>query len=235
MTLIYVIRHAQASWGAADYDKLSPLGRRQSGALGQRLAELDFKPDMVFTGRMRRHRDTAALCLEQLAVYPDLVTLSDLDEYDFQNVFSVQNPGFSDLASAGGDDEVRTLIGDALRAWTSDAGQADQRYSETFSAFRARARRGLDEMAAQAMAKGAERVLAFTSGGPAGAITLDVLDAPSPMFAEVAWRIANCGVTKLTVVQEQERPAAIRLVAFNDFSAMEKQPGENEPGLLTFR
>ena len=34
MGTVYLVRHAQASFGAADYDRLSDLGRRQCQALG---------------------------------------------------------------------------------------------------------------------------------------------------------------------------------------------------------
>ena len=38
MGQILLVRHGQASWGAADYDVLSPLGERQAAALGACLA-----------------------------------------------------------------------------------------------------------------------------------------------------------------------------------------------------
>ena len=38
MGSIYLIRHGQASFGAENYDVLSPLGYRQSEALGDYLA-----------------------------------------------------------------------------------------------------------------------------------------------------------------------------------------------------
>ncbi|EXF47276.1 phosphoglycerate mutase family protein [Pseudomonas sp. BAY1663] len=42
MGSIYLIRHGQASFGAENYDVLSPLGYRQSEALGDYLAQLDI-------------------------------------------------------------------------------------------------------------------------------------------------------------------------------------------------
>ena len=238
MTLIYVIRHAQASWGEADYDKLSELGRSQSGALGRHFAERGFRPDIVFTGQMRRHRDTAALCMEQLAMYPEIDTLPGLDEYDFTNVFSVPFPQFKDMSSMGGAAgaklDFRKIVGEALRAWTAPEAEEDARYAETFPAFRGRARGALDEIARRATARQAERVLVFTSGGPVGALTLDVMGAPASRFADIAWRIANCSVTKLQIardpVGEDAGESVVKLVSFNDFSAM-----ETKDGLLTFR
>ena len=39
---LYLVRHGQASFGAADYDKLSALGERQSALLGAWCTHLCF-------------------------------------------------------------------------------------------------------------------------------------------------------------------------------------------------
>lgn len=46
MGSIYLIRHGQASFGAENYDVLSPLGYRQSEALGDYLAQLGVSFDL---------------------------------------------------------------------------------------------------------------------------------------------------------------------------------------------
>ena len=48
--MFHLIRHAQASFGAADYDNLSELGHRQSAALGAALKRQGVVPDAVFIG-----------------------------------------------------------------------------------------------------------------------------------------------------------------------------------------
>jgi len=58
MPTLILIRHAQASFGAADYDELSPLGHEQSRALGQALKALEIVPDAVCLGAQKRHRQT---------------------------------------------------------------------------------------------------------------------------------------------------------------------------------
>jgi broad specificity phosphatase PhoE len=45
---VLLVRHGQASWGAADYDVLSPLGERQAVATGTFLAGV--RPDAVVHG-----------------------------------------------------------------------------------------------------------------------------------------------------------------------------------------
>ena len=57
---LFLLRHAQASFGQADYDKLSDLGHRQSEWLGEYFAARNIVFDQVVTGAMTRHHETLA-------------------------------------------------------------------------------------------------------------------------------------------------------------------------------
>ena len=56
MASIYVIRHGQASFGAANYDKLSELGCRQAEVLGHYLRECNIHFDAVYSGDLQRQQ-----------------------------------------------------------------------------------------------------------------------------------------------------------------------------------
>ena len=58
MGQLYLVRHAQASFGAADYDQLSALGERQSLRLGEYFAGKGLVFEAVITGSLRRHAQT---------------------------------------------------------------------------------------------------------------------------------------------------------------------------------
>ncbi|NER60017.1 histidine phosphatase family protein, partial [Pseudomonas sp. MAFF212428] len=60
MGSIFLIRHGQASFGADDYDVLSPTGIAQSEALGDYLARLGLRLDRCVAGTLRRQQDTGA-------------------------------------------------------------------------------------------------------------------------------------------------------------------------------
>ena len=60
MGTLYLVRHGQASFGAADYDRLSALGERQSVRLGAYWRERGVVFNAVLTGTLRRHRQTWA-------------------------------------------------------------------------------------------------------------------------------------------------------------------------------
>ena len=52
MGVILLVRHGQASWGAADYDNLSEPGQEQGAVLGSGLAPPGSGPA---PGRLRAH------------------------------------------------------------------------------------------------------------------------------------------------------------------------------------
>lgn len=58
MATIYVIRHGQASFGAENYDQLSPLGQRQADVTGEYLARAGIQFDSVYSGDLSRQRET---------------------------------------------------------------------------------------------------------------------------------------------------------------------------------
>src|SRR5262249_20680388 len=67
------------SFGAADYDNLTDLGREQSSLLGKWLQRIDV--DAVYTGPRRRHRDTTRLLCEAYGAIPESIEVAGLDEY----------------------------------------------------------------------------------------------------------------------------------------------------------
>jgi broad specificity phosphatase PhoE len=60
VTTLLLIRHGQASLGAADYDVLSALGAQQAQRLGSYLARMSAPPTAIYSGPLRRQVDTAA-------------------------------------------------------------------------------------------------------------------------------------------------------------------------------
>jgi broad specificity phosphatase PhoE len=59
MASIYFIRHGQASFGSANYDKLSELGEHQAYLAGQYLQQTDVIFDAMYSGSLLRQRETA--------------------------------------------------------------------------------------------------------------------------------------------------------------------------------
>lgn len=62
MGTITLVRHGQANSAAkteADYDRLSPLGHQQASWLGDWMTQRGEAFDLVLSGSLRRHIETA--------------------------------------------------------------------------------------------------------------------------------------------------------------------------------
>ncbi len=96
MGSIYLIRHGQASFGAENYDVLSPVGIRQSQVLGAYLAELGLSFDRCVSGELMRQKDTAQHVLGQYTEAgldtPDVQLDSAFDEFDAEGVIRALIP-----------------------------------------------------------------------------------------------------------------------------------------------
>ena len=92
MGTLYLVRHGQASFGAADYDQLSELGRRQSVRLGEYLANKGVTLDAVLTGTLRRHQQTYAGIAQGAGLGLEPLQWPGLNEYDSDAVIATIHP-----------------------------------------------------------------------------------------------------------------------------------------------
>ncbi|MEP6966362.1 MAG: histidine phosphatase family protein, partial [Polaromonas sp.] len=68
MGILYLVRHGQASFGADNYDLLSPLGRQQSVRLGEYFKSKGLHFDAAFTGTLNRQIQTLEGICEGMGV-----------------------------------------------------------------------------------------------------------------------------------------------------------------------
>lgn len=201
MGAIYLIRHGQASFGQADYDRLSPTGHQQSRVLGEGLKHLGLDVHATVRGSMRRHAETATACLEAMGHDEDSRIDEGFNEYDHDEVLRVFRPAFATpegvaaalAAAADPRAEFQKLFAAAVARWTG--GEHDADYSESWSAFRRRCIDGLD----RAVANGGSghNTLVFTSGGAISVIVQHLLGLSDRDVLRLNWIIANTSVTRL--------------------------------------
>lgn len=208
--MIWLVRHGQASWGAADYDVLSDLGRAQSRVTGESLATLGVRPDLLVAGRMRRQHDTA-LAVADAAGWPlEVARVAGFDEFDHGHLVTRQPDPSDDFAVA---------LLDSIKRWIG--GTADADYHETFPEFLDRVRAGVAEVAGrladtEANPEAGHAVVA-TSGGAIGAVAATALlpDADpltlGPVWLRLNWVLANASVTRIHVGEH-----GTRLISFNE-------------------
>jgi broad specificity phosphatase PhoE len=238
MGVLLLVRHGQASMGAADYDQLSELGRRQARATGTRLAGADPAIDRVTCGALTRQRDTTA---EIMAMMPDTAHeagpepaefgphIDDrLDEYDHVGVLTgLFGAGGAAAAAgaaagAGGADPaepnrgLQPALDEAIARWaTADAG-----YGESHAAFIGRVHAVLDDLTG---APGC--TLAVTSGGVIAVACVQVLGLPTDRWPVLARIIVNGSVTKII-----NGRTGTNLLTFNDYAHL-----EGDRSLVTYR
>lgn len=198
---ILLIRHGQASFGSADYDKLSPTGERQAVVLGRSLRPRLHSVHRVQTGGMRRHKQTAAGCLDSMNLDHPTEENVGWNEYDHEEVIHRYKPAYKSRTLMMAD-MARTLnprrafqemFGNAIERWMD--GKHDDEYAESWPHFRQRCLQALHDLKAS-MGKG-ETALAFTSGGPITAIIQELMGIPAQNIFRINWTLANCGITKI--------------------------------------
>lgn len=232
MTTIWLIRHGQASFGADDYDQLSPLGIEQARVVGEALSRRIAQDAQIvaFAGNLRRHAQTAAGCLRVLQREHAPHVHAGLNEFDHEDVIARHEPRFAgpgalrrELArEADPMAAFQRMFEQAIARWTG--GEHDHDYNESWPAFGTRCRAALDEVAARTP-RGAV-ALVFTSGGTISVLLQHLLGLDTATMLRLNWRMANAGLTKL-----QAGARGPRVVSINEHGHLEG----GDRHLLSFR
>jgi broad specificity phosphatase PhoE len=231
VTTIFLVRHGQASFGGPDYDRLSPLGHRQSLLLGEHWRRLGLSPDAMYSGEMSRQRDTALRVVEGLTATHELQIHPGFNEYDFINVVRAYLPAVArehpEIAL-----DSRKLFANArafqhafekcIALWVRDHAYSGAPM-ETWKAFCTRC---LDGIRAAAPA-GRGTVMIATSGGVIAAALREALGLSDDMAFALNWRIHNASVHRFKLGRR-----GLSLLGFNDVGHLELG---GDPALLTFR
>ena len=223
MSVVLLVRHGQASWGAADYDVLSPLGGEQAQLLGRELAVRGLRPDVVLHGSLQRQRETARLLAEAAGWQRTHAVDAGWDEMDHLQVLARtprQQAGEQQTRA-----EFQAWFEAATDRWTG--GEFDEEYDESFARFGERVATALREVGAGLAADGVAVVV--TSGGPVARVAAELL-APGPASTAVYRRLApvvvNASVTKLVLGRR-----GTTLVSLNEHAHLERAGSR----LVTYR
>jgi broad specificity phosphatase PhoE len=205
MGTLYLVRHGQASFGAADYDQLSELGTRQCHALGRYFAERDLQFEAVIVGPLRRHAQSLAALADGHGSLPEALAWPGLNEYDSEALIHAIHPG--PLAKPDSPEVYRAhfrLLRQALAAWM--AGTITPRGMPRYADFVAGVTGALDHVRAQHEGN----VLIVSSGGPISTAVGQVLGTSAETTIELNLRIRNSAVTEFAFT-----PKRHMLVSYN--------------------
>ena len=168
---LWLLRHAQASFGSADYDVLSARGEEQARRLAQWLAsDADLRFAHVVCGTLKRHEQTLAPIEQAFAAagrpLPPPQRDADWNEFEHDAIVRAwaalhrDDPRLAAALTSKDRRHVHALLAAALHAWAER--ELDGNVPETWDAFGARVARA--RSALDAAPRG--RILVISSGGP---------------------------------------------------------------------
>lgn len=228
---IYLIRHGQASFGEEDYDRLSPLGVRQSAILAEHLHVTGFRPDAVYAGPLCRHKGTAdalhARYAGQELPLPELEILEGFREYDAKSIIRAAikvNPSLrKDIPNVRTQPETfKKLFGEVIRLWVTE--ELDGFGVESWAELRERVAAALEFL--RTRHDRGRTIAVFTSGGPISASMSYALGLSGLDAMRLNRQIVNTSVTRY--VYNAKR---LTLAGFNSIAHLRLAC---DPALITY-
>ena len=238
MSYVYFIRHAQA--GSRDnYDVLSELGRKQARLLGQHLVDHGVELSALFSGDMRRQRDTAEITAQAIAdsgrAAKEVIVDRGWNEFSLLSVYRAiaarmceESPDFdrdfkemqqmirSDPHATGG--ATGRCDAAVIRAWIEN--RYPEYQGESWTDFKARVlasgKRIMERDSGDAVA-------VFTSATPVAIHAAAALGLADDKLLNILGVIYNCSVSLLRLKNGESR-----LFTFNSTAHL-------SPTLRTFR
>jgi len=195
---LILVRHGQANSGAtseAEYDRLSDLGHAQARLLGDWM-RIHVDPfDLILSGTMRRHRETASGMGYPPKKFDE--RLNEMEYFALARDMLVNH----NIAPPVTSEDFVTHMPQTLAAWE----QTTITGAEPFATFESRINAALAEAA-----EPGKRVLCVTSGGVISMVMRSALDLGTAQMANILLPIFNSSVHKFRI-----RPEGTFLSAFN--------------------
>jgi broad specificity phosphatase PhoE len=232
---LFVIRHAQASFGQDDYDRLSELGFRQTRLLEAFFNRIGTRFQAIYSGSLKRQVDTAGplrSCFRADVPRQELSILPEFNEYDSSAVIRTQLPHLiredpsleQDLPRLQADRRaLQRILDRSLSRWMSAPEESEG--LESWPDFNRRVQEGIARILSES---GPGKTVALvTSGGPLSAVLKMALSLSDRETIELSWQVRNASVSTFKFNRER-----LTLSSFNNVAHLEI---EQEPGLLTYR
>ena len=235
MAEIYLIRHGQASFGTANYDRLSPLGHRQAEVLGDCFRDCGIQFDATYSGELERQTKTAQIVLERQrdkvgcevdVRFNELETDAILKQLVPQ--LTQANPELATLVKKGerSSKDFQKALEIVFLHWVT----TDENHPglQSWAEYSSNAQRALAEVISR---EGSGKTVAvFTSGGTIATLVAHVLGVSDALVYKFYEPVVNCSITRLLYSGSK-----VSLSCFNDqqfISLLGAQSGES---LLTYR
>lgn len=237
MGSIYLIRHGQASFGAADYDVLSASGIRQAEILGDYLLALDIRFDRLISGNLRRQQHTALTVHERYlaagTASPGVEIDPAFDELDADTILRaylpdilIHEPQAVEILRDGAKNPkaFQRIFAQIIAHWVND--DQDQPGVQSWPDFQSRVFTAVQTLLQEADRQ--DRIAIFTSGGTITSILQKIVGMSAVNAFELNWQIVNTSLTRLKF----RDPQTLSLSSFNGYPHLEAL---KIPELITYR
>lgn len=236
MATIYVVRHGQASFGSADYDRLSPLGVRQAECVGEYFSAQGIHFDSAYCGSLRRQRHTAEAVL---AAQPAAVSLTEEARFDevrndehIEHLLPIVLEGNAPLQAIvdrglKSSRDYQKVIDAVFNFWVSEACTVSQ--IQSWSEYSRGVRDALHELIQRE--GGGRTVAVFTSGGTIATLVAAVLGLESRHVYRFYEPVFNCSITQLIYSSD----GRVSLSSFNENAFLRVIGQQKAEQLITYR
>lgn len=196
MGMLYLVRHGQASFGAANYDQLSDLGRRQCQRLGKYFRDRGQRFDAVVRGSLQRHAQSLQGIVDGYGGLPAETVHPALNEYDSAAVLRTVHPEALEAPRTREAYKAHfRLLREGLQAWVD--GRVAPEGMPSYADFVG----GIQTVLTQLRESHQGDVLMVSSGGPIAAAVGSVLGAPAHSTIELNMRIRNSAITEFSATR----------------------------------
>ena len=197
MAEIILLRHGQASFGAANYDQLSPLGYQQAQWLGEHFQQLGLRFDRLVHGTLQRQQQTAQGVLDGLAPTgdtPPVTVLAGLNEFAFSALMQPLSEHYAqqwvDTGQPQRDFYQNMLF--AMQLWMGGELPVGV-VCEPWAVFRERVLQAFRQVADH----GASRQLVISSGGPIAIILAETMGLDEERLRRLLLQIKNSSCSRI--------------------------------------
>jgi len=232
MSQLYFFRHAQASYGAKNYDVLSPKGEQQSFALGRYLVKKEFHFDKIFVGPLRRQQHTFEIVRDVFEMnnltLPKPIILDDLREHEGTEGVKKVMPEliatvpqikkwYAEIEENPALKKRNTLLAFNYFMDNWVEGNINLADIQSWADFREMVREGLKTIFGKTE-KG-EKIGIFTSGGTISSITAEALNVTDEKrVAAMNFSVRNTSFSTFFYSKNQ-----FNLLSFNELPHLEKE------------
>ena len=236
MSELILVRHGQASFGAASYDKLSEKGVDQVRCLSDHWSQLGHRFDHIYCGSLQRQKETARELLGLAKGSPSEPTeLIGFNEYNGDPLLRIyardKNKEASDIPAIDLPIKEPKLFQrtfeEATARWITKNLHPTQEDAdfELWSDFKERVNRALDEVMNR-HCRGS-KVIISTSGGVIAVALQKGLQFSDREVINTSWMVHNSSVSRIKYGKDR-----MSLSQFNNLSHLER-PGKHD--MITYR